>query len=36
MVSIMKYESGQKYLGFDAQADGTSVKLFPLYEPTVH
>jgi len=34
MVSIMKYESGQKYLGLDAQADGTSVKLFPLYEPT--
>lgn len=35
MVSIMKYESGQKYLGLDAQADGTSVKVFPLYEPTV-
>jgi hypothetical protein len=35
MVSIMKYESGQKYLGLDAQVDGTSVRLFPLYEPTV-
>jgi hypothetical protein len=35
MVSIMKYESGQKYRGLDVQADGTSVKLFPLYEPTV-
>jgi hypothetical protein len=33
MVSIMRYESRQKYLGLDVQADGTSVEIFPLYEP---
>jgi len=35
LVSIMKYESTQKYRGLTVKADGSNLTVFPLYEPVV-